>query len=137
VLVHQSVTPQDLGLIRRVIEMESPAHVEVRLLTATWPLLVGVASLVGVDTYLGPPQLPRPARLDVSGIGLGDYVLGPAALDPRARGAAAMQPTPEPPVANAGADFTAAFGRSFNLDGSASSAAPGRRIDSYAWRRLP
>jgi len=46
-------------------------------------------------------------------------------------------PAPEPPVANAGADFITSFGRSFDLDGSASSAAPGRRIDSYAWRRLP
>jgi hypothetical protein len=27
VLVHQSVSPQDLGLLRRVVELEAPAHV--------------------------------------------------------------------------------------------------------------
>jgi phage tail-like protein len=137
VLVHQEVSPQDLGLIRRVVELESPAHVEVRVLTATWPLLVGVASLVGVDTYLGPPRKKRPARLNVSGLGLGDYVLGSVSLDPRASGAAATRPQAAPPVANAGTDFVAPFGASFDLDGSDSSAAPGREIARYTWRRLP
>ena len=92
VLVHQTVTPQDLGLIRRIAELEAPAHVDVRVATATWPLLVGIASLVGVDTYLGPPQPPRPVRVDVSTVGAGDFVLGPIALDPRVSGAAAAAP---------------------------------------------
>jgi phage tail-like protein len=137
VLVHQGVTPQDLGLIRRVVELETPAHVEVRVLTATWPLLVGVASLVGVDTYLGPAPQPQPARVDVSGIGMGDYVLGPVSLDPRATGSAAPLPLSPPPVADAGSDFVARFGSSFVLDGRASRAAPERRITRYTWRRLP
>jgi phage tail-like protein len=135
VLVHQTVSPQDLGLIRRIVELESPAHVEVRVLTATWPLLVGVASLVGVDTYLGPPLLPQPARVEVSSLGLGDYVLGDAALDPRVNGAAAAPLQSRPPVANAGEDLTVPFGRSFDLDGSSSSAAPERSIERFTWRR--
>jgi phage tail-like protein len=137
VLVHHSVSPQDLGLLRRVIELEAPAHVDVRVASATWPLLVGIASLVGVDTYLGPPPRPQPARAEVSSLGMGDYVLGPTSLDPRRSGAAAPAPQPQPPVADAGSDFSVPFGRSFNLNGSGSSAAPGRRIQSYWWTRLP
>ena len=137
VLVHQEVAAQDLGLIRRIAETASPAHVEVRVATATWPLLVGVASLVGVDTYLGPTRPPRPARVDVSAIGMGDFVLGPAALDPRMGGAAAPAPPTPLPIADAGPDRIEPSGRSFTLDGSASRAAPGRSISQYVWRRLP
>lgn len=135
VLVHQGVSEQDLGLIRRVVELESPAHALVRVVTATWPLMVGVASLVGVDTYLGPETPRRPARVDVSAASQ-DRVVGPATLDPRLAGAAAPVPT-EPPVADAGEDFTTPFGTSFELDASGSRAAPGRRIDAYRWRLLP
>ena len=134
VLVHQEVGAEDLGLLRRVVALESPAHVEVRVVTATWPFLVGVASLVGVDTFLGPPRPSKPATLDVSGLGNGDLVFGPATLDPRLGGKAAPSP---PPTADAGDGQTVNFGESFELDGSRSSAAPGRVIDSYVWRRLP
>ena len=137
VLVHQTVTPQDLGLIRRIAELESPAHVDVRVATATWPLLVGIASLVGVDTYLGPPQPPRPVRVQVSTVGAGDFVMGPIALDPRISGAAAVVPAPLLPTADAGPDRTVPFQTSFELDGSGSRAGPGRSIREYVWRRLP
>lgn len=133
VLVHQEFAPQDLGLIRRVVELESPAHADVRVASATWPLLVGIASLVGVDTYLADKPRPKPARVGVSRAGR-DYVIGPVTLDPRLAGAAA---TP-PPTARARApDTPPAFGESFVLDGSESRAASGRRIDRYRWRRLP
>jgi phage tail-like protein len=136
VLVHRSVSDTDLGLLRRVVELESPAHADVRVVTATWPLLVGVASLVGVDTYLGPRRPRRPARVQLSAAGQ-DFVLAPAALDPRVGGAAAPPPPSEPPVADAGPDFVAPFGESFELDGSGSRAAPGRSIERWRWRRLP
>lgn len=135
VLVHQSVSPQDLGLLRRVVELEAPAHVATQVLTATWPFLVGIASLIGVDTYLGPPQIPQPARSNVSSLGQ-DFVIGPVSLDPRMAGAAAPPPS-QPPVADAGEDRAVPFGESFLLDGSGSRAAPGHTLRGYIWRRLP
>jgi hypothetical protein len=51
--------------------------------------MVGVASLVGVDSYLARPREPRPVRVQRSSVGVSDYVLGPSSLDPRLRGEAA------------------------------------------------
>ena len=135
VLVHQTVEPQDLALIRRIAQLEAPAHVELRVVSATWPLLVGIAALVGVDTYLGPPRLPRPVQVERSGLGLGDYLIGAAVLDPRLSGAPPV--SAPPPEADAGLDAVAAPGASFILDARASRAASGRQITEYRWRLLP
>jgi phage tail-like protein len=86
VLVHQEVEAQDLALIRRIVRLEAPAHVDVQVATATWPLRVGVASLVGVDTYLGPPRVPQPVQVQRSVLGLSDRLIGPGVLDPRLSG---------------------------------------------------
>ncbi|WP_374690429.1 phage tail protein [Accumulibacter sp.] len=136
VLVHQTVEAQDLGLIRRIVELESPAHVEVQVASATWPLLLGIASLVGVDTYLGPPPQRVPARAGISSLGNGDRVLGVGSLDPRLSGATGelAGPAAARPVAAAGPDMTVPHGSSFVLDGGGSTAAPGRRITEYRWR---
>lgn len=134
VLVHQEIEPQDLALIRRIVRLEAPAHVEVRVASATWPLLVGIASLVGVDTYLAPPRTPRPVQVQRSVLGMGDYLIGAPLLDPRLSGLA--QPVP-PPEAHAGPDRTVGSAASFVLDASDSTAAPGHQITEYRWRWLP
>ncbi|MDB5887143.1 MAG: tail protein, partial [Rhodocyclales bacterium] len=136
VLVHNEVAPQDFALIRRIAQLESPAHVEVTVSAATWPFLVGIASLVGVDTYLSTPRQPQPVRADVSTLGMGDFVIVDALLDPRLSGTPGSAPIALP-VADLGPDFTTPFGKSFTLDGSASHAAPGHAIDEYRWRQLP
>jgi phage tail-like protein len=131
VLVHDELPAQDFALIRRIAALEAPAHVAVNVAAARWPLLVGIASLVGVDTYLGRADAPRCAEADRSALGMGDPIEDIASLDPRLGGAAA------PPVAAPDAAQSVRTGQSFVLDGSASRAAPGRTIAKYIWRRLP
>jgi len=95
VLVHEQLQSQDLALVRRIAQLEAPAHVQVRVVPATWPLLVGIASLLGVDTYLGPPRLPQPVQVERSVLGVCDFVIGAAVLDPRLAGMnAALAPPP-------------------------------------------
>jgi phage tail-like protein len=92
ILVRQGTDQQDLDIIRSIAEREVPAHVQFRILTTSAPLLVGVSSLVGVDTYLTKRPLPRPARVQGSHVGRGDYVMGPAALDSRLEGIGSGRP---------------------------------------------
>ncbi len=128
VLVHDTVTAQDLDMIRRIAEREVPAHVALRIHTASAPLLAGISALVGVDTYLAEHPPIRPARVDQSRIGRGDLLLGPATLDPRRAGMAESAP----PVAHA-RDVRVGFGEDVTLDGSDSRAAEGRRLVAYRW----
>lgn len=83
VLVHQEVTPQNRGLIRRIVELETPAHVAARVVTAREPFLVGVASLVGVDTYINRESTRDPIRVGRSLLGTREFLLRPPSLDPR------------------------------------------------------
>lgn len=134
ILVHRNDQTQDLGAIQRIAEREVPAHVQFRILPTSAPLLVGITSLVGVDTYLMSRPLPRPARIDGSYVGRGDYVMGPATLDPRLEGIGSGRPElpGQKPVARAD-DLNTGYGADFTLDGSGSEAAPGRTLTSYHW----
>lgn len=136
VLLHGAHSPEELGLLRRIVELEAPAHVEVQIAQASWPLLVGIASLVGVDTWLGPARPLQPARAEVSTLGRGDRVRGVGSLDPRLSGAASSAAGAVRPSADAGPDLRVAHGRSFVLDASASRAPPGQRLAEYRWRLL-
>lgn len=132
VLVHQGVKPKDLALVRRVVEQETPAHVAVRVQTASDRFLVGLASLVDVDTFLGGKPAPGPVRVNRSQIGLRDLVQRPASLDPRLEGGR-YAAAGERPVAVARGPEVVAAGATFALDASASRAAFGRKIELYVW----
>ena len=142
VLVHEDVSREDLGLVRRVVEAETPAHVIAEVATANDDLIVGVASLVGVDTYLSKPQPPEPVRIGARGeasrVGVRDLLLHPPSLDPRleAGGYDAVRTLGLLPIAKAGPNRTVEFGNSFELDAGASRADKGRSLKKFVWTML-
>jgi phage tail-like protein len=83
VLVHQDADARELGLVQRLAELEAPAHVSVSVKRASYPLLVGVASLVGIDTYLRPTPPPEPLRVGQGALGSKNLLERPPSLDPR------------------------------------------------------
>ena len=128
ILVHDSIR-NDLSIIRNIVELEAPAHVATRILAATHPLLVGMSSLVGVDTYTTDQNPIRPVQVEGSHVGLGDRIFNPATLDPRVGGIGYV-----PMVADAGTDQTIPLGDSFLLDGSGSRGTDGNEIIEFNWR---
>ena len=136
IFVHQEVTPQDLGLIRRVVDLETPAHVLSRVVSASSSLMVGVASLVGVDTYLNAKPKPQAVALNKSQIGVRDRLLRHASLDPRLEGGIDVEPVLQSPIARLISRPIAEFGQSFQLDGNQSQAFDGHTIAQYKWAKL-
>lgn len=85
VLVHREVEPDQLQLIRRLAQQESPAHVETTILLAGRPLIVALSSLLGVDSYLRPRAPRAGVQEQTSRLG-GAFLLDAASLDPRIEG---------------------------------------------------
>lgn len=83
VFVHNQVTNVNLGLINQIVAAEKPAHVVASVQVATQPFMIGLASLVGVNSYLAPEPPPDPVVVDTSEIGRYDIIRHIPSLDPR------------------------------------------------------
>ncbi|MBE9063958.1 phage tail protein [cf. Phormidesmis sp. LEGE 11477] len=142
IYVHSDVEPQDLGLIRRIADLESPAHVYTRVVETTVPFLVSLSAQVGLDTYLRPERQRKVVTIggesDQGGpgsyLGIHDVLQQTASLDPRLTGN--FNADLRYPVARGEADGSPLVGDSFVLDASESEASAGRSISRYRWTWL-
>jgi phage tail-like protein len=132
VFIHDRVETVDRQTVQRVVEREKPAHVAVSFLRASQPFLIGMASLLGVNTYLAPAPPRELARVDVSGIGGHAFIGHVACLDPRLEDARAGESFTSP-IARLGAPPVVPIGAPIVLDGSGSTAAAGRRLTNFHW----
>lgn len=114
--------------LRDIVAEEVPAHVEAQVLHARGALIVGAASLLGLDTYLAEDRPTERVRIDRSSFGSGDMVAGSGMLDARADG-----PVSPPPRARAEGPREVWMGDGFTLSALASEAASRRQIERYVW----
>jgi hypothetical protein len=111
-----------------IVEASIPAHVEPQVHQARDALIIGAASLVGVDSYLSGAHDLGSVRLDHTIIGREDLVAGTGQLDRRADA-----PVGTPPTARAEVPREVWVGSDFTLSALRSAAAPGRRIERHIW----
>lgn len=128
VLVRRGTRTPDLPRLADIAAAAAPAHVAVNVLEASRPLIVGAASLVGIDTFLVDPPPVRRVRVGRSRLGTGDLVLGEGRLDARADGPLAPRPRA---VADGPAEVWSGTG--FLLSAARSEAAAGRVIERNIW----
>jgi phage tail-like protein len=83
VFIHNQVESVDVNLVQRIVDYEKPAHVAAIIQIATQPFMIGLASLLGVDTYLAPEPPPDPVVVDASQVGRYSLVQHVPSLDPR------------------------------------------------------
>jgi phage tail-like protein len=136
VFIHNQVENVNLNLVQRIVNAEKPAHVQAFVRVAQAPFMIGLASLLGVNTYLAPEPQRKTATVDVSDVGRYDVVMNAASLDPRMENGSAYQAYAKP-IARISAPAAVAPGAVIVLDGSASAAAAGTSIASYQWSLLP
>lgn len=84
VLVHHDADETRFALIRDIAAHMTPAHVRLRVERASHPLILGLYSLLGVDSYLRPRPGASPVISDVSELGVRDQILALPSLDPAA-----------------------------------------------------
>ena len=128
VLVRGVKDRNEMARLKDVIEAAVPAHVEASMHQARRPLIVGAASLVGIDSWLDQPEPFEVVRLGRSIVGEGDFVAGSGGLDQRADGPVSIRPT-----ARISGPSVVSAGQRFVLSAIGSKGAPGSNITSHIW----
>lgn len=131
-LVRESARTTDLARLAEISAANAPAHVEINVSAARQPLMVGAASLVGIDTFLLPSAPTRPVRIGRSSIGTGDVVTGSGRLDSRADA-----PVSAAPLAVADGPAETLVGMPFLLSAARSETTGERRIARNIWTWVP
>lgn len=132
VFIHDQVETVDQQVVARVVEREKPAHVAVTLKRASRPFLIGIASLLGINSYLTPEPSKEQATVNQSRLGRWAFVGHLPSLDPRLEDSRAASEF-EQPIARISAPQSVITGQPIALDGSASLAPEGRTITDYRW----
>jgi hypothetical protein len=83
VFIHNQVQQVDVNAIARIVAEEKPAHVAASIQIASQPFLIGIASLVGANTFLAPEPPLDPVVVDTSRVGRYDVIQHAPSLDPR------------------------------------------------------
>ncbi len=137
VFVHDQVEAVDLGLIGAIVEQEKPAHVASNILRATQGFMIGLASLVGVNTYLGPSKQAGIATVDSSQIGRYDLITHLPSLDPRLENDPDYTGHPLPVARLTGPSVIVEGSTQITLDGSGSTGPAGSKVVGYRWTLEP
>jgi phage tail-like protein len=132
VFVHNQVENVNLKLVQRIVEAEKPAHVQAFVRVATQPFMIGLASLLGVNTYLAPEPPANQVAVGVSDVGRYDIVTQMPSLDPRMESGWNTAEYDQP-IARLSAPSAVREGDSILLQGMASTAPPGVTITKYQW----
>jgi hypothetical protein len=132
VFVHDQVKSVDFALVQRVVNEEKPAHVLATIVRARQALIIGLASLLGVNTYLGPEPPRGKATIDASQVGRYNFVTHLPCLDPRLAGWEDYTEWPHS-VARLKAPANVAEGAAIHLDASGSTAPAGGSLTEYQW----
>lgn len=128
VLVRRTARTADVARLSATAAAAAPAHVETTFLAASRPLIVGVASLVGVDSFLAAPEPARTVRIGRTRIGEGDRLGGVGGLAPDAAPPGRGRPRA---VIDGPAELSTGSG--FLLSALRSEGPPGGRLDRYIW----
>jgi phage tail-like protein len=135
VFVHNQVEDINLKMVERIVAAEKPAHVQAFVKIATEPFMIGLASLVGVNTYLGPEPPRNPVTVGVSDVGRYDVVNEMPTLDPRMINGWNTAEYAQP-IASIKAPAVVKAGGTIVLEGEGSTSPQGTFITQYQWTLL-